>query len=298
MTQPPDVSVPQLRCFLAVVSTGSVAEAGRQLGISAASVSKAIQRLERAVGARLLHRSTHAISLTPDGERVLAPARAAVRAAQDFEDAIDVHDGGVIRVTGALGLVRHVIAPLVGELPSELRLDVRVTNELVDLADEGIDLAVRSGPLTNLPGHVRQTWFQVPWVLCAAPGYLTRPPHTIEDLAAHQLIGFRNRRTGRVETWPHRGGRFEPQARIAFDDGDAVWEAMLAGAGIACAPLYVAAAALRDGRAIEVLPKLRGPDITVSLVRRERKLTPPRVSKLIAFLVGHAPNFRNLQRRR
>lgn len=297
MTKLSDVSVPQLRCFITVVSTGSVAEAGRRLGMSAASVSKAIQRLERVVGVRLLHRSTHALSLTPDGERLVEPARAAVRAAQDFEDALDDGDAGVVRITGALVLVRHVIAPLMGQLPAGVRLDVRVTNELVDLADEGIDLAIRTGPLTKLPGHLGQTWFKAPWVMCATPGYLKRVPRTIDELADHQLIGFRNRRSGRIEPWPHKGGRFEPDARLAFDDGDAVWEAMLAGAGIACAPLYLAAPALRDGRAVEVLPKLRGPEFTVSLVRRERRLVPARVKTLIAFLVRHAPSFRDLLRR-
>ncbi|WP_437313693.1 LysR family transcriptional regulator [Sorangium sp. So ce385] len=76
------MSVPQLRCFLAVVDAGSVAEAGRRLGMSAASVSKAITRLEDGAGVRLLRRSTHAISLTDAGEALLEPAREAVRAAE------------------------------------------------------------------------------------------------------------------------------------------------------------------------------------------------------------------------
>ncbi|HEY0252473.1 MAG TPA: LysR family transcriptional regulator [Kofleriaceae bacterium] len=288
--------MPQLRCFVTVVSTGSVAEAGRRLGMSAASVSKAIRRLEDAVGVRLLHRSTHALSITPDGERLLEPARATVRAAQDLEDAVD--GDSMVRITGALALIRHVIAPLTAALPSDLRLDIRATNEIVDLADDGIDLAIRTGTLTKLPGHIAQAWFETPWVMCAAPRYLDgRTLGGIADLPAHDLIGFRNRRTGRIEAWPHKGGRFGPDARIAFDDGDAVWDAMLAGAGIACAPLYLAASALRSGRAIEVLPKLRGPAITVSIVRRERRLTPARVTKAIGFLKAHTPSFRDLTRR-
>lgn len=301
-----DVSVLQLRCFITVVSAGSVAEAGRKLGISAASVSKAIRRLEDAAGVRVLHRSTHAMSLTVDGEALLAPAREAVRAAQAFEDAAahvaDGGEAGVVRVTGALGCVRHVVAPLVGELARahpDIRLELRATNEIVDLADEGIDLALRTGPLTRLPGHIQHTWFGAPWVLCAAPGYLARhpAPRTIRELADHELIAFRNRRSGRVEPWPHKGGRYEPTPRLAVDDGDAAWEAMLAGAGIACAPLYLAAAALRSGGAVELLPGLRGADVRVAMVRRERSLTPARVTKLIEFLVAHTPSFRDLARR-
>ena len=98
-----EVSVPQLRCFITVVEAGSVAEAGRQLGTSAASVSKAIARLEESVGARLLHRSTHALSLTEDGEALLEPARQVVRTARSFQDAAADAAGGadkeIVRVS-------------------------------------------------------------------------------------------------------------------------------------------------------------------------------------------------------
>ena len=183
-----------------------------------------------------------------------------MHAAQRFEDAATaaaVVYHGVVRVTAAVGLVRHVLAPLVGELVRlhpEIRLDVRATNALVDLADEGIDLALRSGSLAAIPGHAHQMWFQCPWVICAAPAYLAgrTVPHTLDDLAAHTLIGFRNQRTGRVQPWPH-ARHYEVRAHIAFD-GDAVWAALLAGAGIGCAPLYMAAAALRAGSVVEVWP--------------------------------------------
>jgi DNA-binding transcriptional LysR family regulator len=299
-----EVSLAQLRCFIAVVSAGSVAEAGRRLGMSPASVSKAISRLEEAAGLRLLHRSTHAMSLTEDGERLLGPAREVMRAAQTLEDAatsaVGEQGGGVVRITAAVGLVRHVLVPLASELVGvhpDLRLDVRATNEIVDLAEHGIDLAVRSGSLDGLPGHVHRTWFRAPWVICAAPGYLERRsrPERLRDLDDHDLLGFRNRRSGRVEPWPHRtpngdpGGRYELRPRLAFDDGDAVWDAMLAGAGIACAPLYLAASALRSGRAVELLAAWRDADIDIAMVRRERHLTPGRVTRLIEFLTAHPP---------
>jgi DNA-binding transcriptional LysR family regulator len=304
-----EVSLAQLRCFIAVVSAGSVAEAGRRLGMSPASVSKAISRLEEAAGLRLLHRSTHAMSLTEDGERLLGPAREVMRAAQTLEDAATSaageQAGGVVRITAALGLVRHVLVPLAGELVglhSDVRLDVQVTNEIVDLAENGIDLALRTGSLDGLPGHVHKTWFRAPWVICAAPGYLERRsrPASLHDLDDHDLLGFRNRRTGRVEPWPHRtpsgdpGGRYELRPRLVFDDGDAVWDAMLAGFGIACAPLYLAASALRSGRAVELLAGWRDDDIVVSMVRRERQLTPGRVTRLIEYLTTHPPRLDDL----
>lgn len=303
-----EVSVPQLRCFIAVVSAGSVAEAGRRLGMSAASVSKAITRLEEAAGVRLLHRSTHAMSLTNEGEALLGPARDAVHAAQAFEDAVahaaDGGDAGVVRLTGAVGLVRHVVVPLLGELARlhpDIRLDVRATNEIVDLADGGIDLALRSGSLAGVPGHLHQSWFSCPWVICAAPSYLARrpAPRAVAQLDGHDLIGFRNQRTGRVEPWPHRtpsgvSGRYDVKPRFAFDDGDAVWGATLTGAGIACAPLYLAAAALRNGSAVELLSDWRDAEVSVAMLRRDRRLTPGRVTTVMTFLGALAPKLDDL----
>lgn len=304
-----EVSVPQLRCFVAVVDAGSVAEAGRRLGMSAASVSKAVTRLEEGAGVRLLHRSTHALSLTEDGEALMGPAREAVHAAQAFEDAAayaaDGGDAGVVRLTGAVGLVRHVVVPLMGDfarLHPGIRLDVRATNEIVDLADGSIDLALRSGSLSGVPGHLQQVWFSFPWVICAAPSYLDRRPVplTVPDLDGHDLIGFRNQRTGRVQPWLYRtatsdaGGKYDPKARLSFDDGDAAWGAMLAGAGIACAPLWLAAASLRNGTAVEVLTEWRDPDVSVAMLRRDRRVTPGRLTTLMAFLSARAPDLRDL----
>jgi DNA-binding transcriptional LysR family regulator len=304
-----EVSVPQLRCFIAVVSAGSVAEAGRRLGMSAASVSKAITRLETGAGVKLLHRSTHALSLTKDGEALVEPAREAVRAAQAFEDAAahaaDGGDVGVVRLTGAVAFVRHVVVPLLGDfarLHPDIWLDVRATNETVDLADGGIDLALRSGSLSGLPGHLQQTWFSFPWVICAAPSYLDRRPAplAVPELDGHALIGFRNHRTGQVQPWPTRtatgdgGGRYDPKARLSFDDGDAAWGAMLAGAGIACAPLWLAAVSLRNGAAVELLADRRDGDVSVAMLRRDRRVTPGRLTRLMTFLSGRAPNFNDL----
>jgi DNA-binding transcriptional LysR family regulator len=298
-----EISVPQLRCFVAVAEAGSVAEAGRRLGMSAASVSKAITRLEEGAGVRLLHRSTHALSLTDEGEALLGPAREAVHAAQAFEDAAahaaDVGDVGVVRVTAAVGLARNVLAPLMAEvarLHPGIRVDIRATNEIVDLADDGIDLALRSGSVANLPGHLQQIWFSCPWVMCASPRYLEQraAPQTVAELDEHVLIGFRNQRTGRVVPWPCRGGRYELVPRFSFDDGDAVWAAMLAGAGIACAPLYLVADSLRSGTAVEVLRPFRDAEVSVVMLRRERRLTPARLTTLMEFLTTHAPEFDDL----
>jgi DNA-binding transcriptional LysR family regulator len=298
-----DVSIPQLRCFVTVVEVGSFADAGRQLGMSAASVSKGIARLEQSTKVRLLHRSTHSISLTPEGEALLEAARSVVAAALDFRassnQAAAQADGGTIRISVSVGLSRAVLAPLVAkfcEVHPDIRIDVQATNGIVSLADGAVDLAIRSGSLSRIPGHIQQRWFSSCWVMCASAAYLERAgiPETIEDLAQHVLLGFRNPRTGQVQSWPLRtkegkNVRFEPRSMLVFDDGDSGWQAALAGAGICCTPLYLAAPALSDGTAIEVLKDHGDGKFDVSLIRQDRRLTPRRVSTFIDFLMEHPP---------
>ncbi|WP_420138373.1 LysR substrate-binding domain-containing protein [Sphingomonas sp.] len=303
-----DVSLPQLRCFIAVIDATSLAEAGRRLGMSAASVSKAIVRLEQSTGARLLHRSTHALSLTAEGEALLEPARAVLAAALHFREtageAVSDRGSGMVRISASVGFSRAVLAPLLASFRiahPDIALDVRASNDFVSLADEGIDLALRSGPLEGIPGHVQQRWFAFPWIFCAAPAYLARmgTPSTIEELSEHDLIGFRNLRTGQVQGWPFRtadgeSGRFAPAARLVFDDGDSGWQACLAGAGISCTPLYLADQPLRAGQATELLKAHRDDPVAVSIIRRERRLTPRRVTTLIDYLLDRAPRFTGL----
>ncbi len=305
-----DISLSQLRCFVAVVDAGSLAEAGRQLGMSTASVSKAIARLEQTSGVKLLHRSTHAVSLTQDGEQLVELAREVVRAAGDFSRSAGVQNqesgAGWVRVTAPVAFMRDVLTPLFAEFSREnpsIRLDLRAGNELSDLAKDGVDLAIRSGSLVRVPGHLQTAWFKFPWVVCASPAYLKgrERPEQPSDLAAHKLIGFRNQRTGQVRPWwfrqPNNEGdviQVAPDISSVFDDGASAWRAVVHGAGIASAPLWLAADDLRAGRAVELLRDWRDAEVTMNFLRRDRRLAPERVDTVIAYLRGHAPRLADL----
>ena len=306
-----ELSLPQLRCFVAVVDAGSLAEAARRLGMSTSTISKAIARFESGYGLKLLHRSTHALSLTEAGEQLIDAAREAIRGIVAFEDSLDdiVSTGamGRVRISAPVAFVRCRLVPLlpsfITELP-DVSLDVRASNETVDLAEAGIDLAIRSGPLDGIPGHIAQPWFRYPWVICASPDYLLRRgcPDSPADIARHDLIGFRNRKTGAVRPWrlrnlasdgPNARGQAWPpfRPRIAIDDGDAVWGAALNGSGIAMAPMWLAADALNSGQMVEVLRAWRGEDTQVSILRRDRQHAPRRVEAVIDFLKANTPTF-------
>ena len=300
-----EMSVPRLRCFVTIVESGSIGEAARRLGTSAPTVSKALMRLEQTMGVKLLHRSTHALSLTDKGEALLEPAREALRAMSRLHDAATHADGGgetgPVRITVPAAFARHVLAPrasaFVKRFP-DIQLNVKATNEIVDLADEAIDVAVRGGSLTRVPGHIQQPWFSFPWVVCAAPCYLRDRaiPRHPDELDGHDQIGFRNLRTGQVQGWSFRtshGGtstRYTPKPKLAFDDGDAAWEAVVQGAGIGRAPLWLATGALKSGAVVEVLKEYRDTDVRISILRRERRLTPARVHAVVSFLAENPPD--------
>ncbi len=295
------LSLVQLRCFLAVIEAGSFAEAGRALGMTTSGVSKTISRLEEAHGLRLLYRSTHALSPTEAGEQLLEPVRAALQGVAMAEarlaDLASSPAAGRVRISAPTAFVRTCLVPLLPGLLAlrpDIHLDVRATDQTVDLAEGSIDLALRSGPLEGLPGHVRQTWFSFPWVACAAPDYLAGrgAPSSPADLAGHDLIGFRNTSTGLVEGWQLRGRRLPTQRwRLVLDDAEAAWRAALAGLGIAWAPRWLAAGALSSGDAIEVLQRWRGPKSTMSILRRDRKLMLNRVQAVADFLKARANAF-------
>ena len=297
-------------CFVRVVEAGSFAEAGRRLGMTTSGVSKAISRLEAEHGVRLLHRSTHALSLTDEGEQVLDDARDVLRGCERLglalSQAADGGRAGRVRISAPPGFTRACLLPVLPRLLDahpEIRVEFQASYDLVDLADAGVDLALRTGPLAGLPGHVSRALFSSPWCAYAAPGYLARrgTPSSPDDLAGHDLIGFRNSGNGRMNAWrfqnPAAAGEsgavrhdaqarvvFDPHARVVFDDGSLAYDMACNGYGIVWAPEWLALGDLRSGRVVEVLRDWRSGEMLMSVVRRERRLTPRRVKVVIDFL--------------
>ncbi len=271
--------------------------------MSTSGVSKAVSRLEAEHGVRLLHRSTHALSLTDEGERVLDEARDVLegcdRLGLALSQAADGGQAGRVRISAPPGFTRACLLPVLPRLLDthpEICVEVQASYRLVDLADEGVDLALRAGPLAGLPGHVSQKLISSPWCAYATPDYLARrgTPRHPDELARHDLIGFRNAGTGRADTWrfqdPAVGGergavRHHASTRIMFDDGCAAYDLACSGYGIVWAPEWLALAGLRSGRVREVLKGWRCRETPILIVRRDRRLTPQRVRTVIDFLL-------------
>ncbi|HVZ51007.1 MAG TPA: LysR family transcriptional regulator [Pseudolabrys sp.] len=251
-----------LEVFAKVASTGSFSAAGRALGLSQSMVTKHVAAIEARLGVKLFHRTTRRLSLTDAGrgyleaaERVLADMEAAdaTAAADRFEPR------GLLRVNAPVSFGAEQIAPL---LPDFARQHPRVTIELglndrlVDLAEEGWDLAIRIGNLADSSLIARRI-APCRTVVCAAPSYLAAhgTPRAVTELREHNCLGYTLSRTSGVDRWTFgaRGGStVEVSGNLRANNGDALRAAALGGQGIIYQPRFIVAGDLRGGALVEI----------------------------------------------
>jgi len=284
-----------MRAFAAVADLGSFAEAARRLRLSPAAVTRAVARLEDELGLLLLHRTTRAVRLT---ERGAVYRDACRKILADIEDADRVAQGedaaprGALVVAAPLMFGRLHVLPVVLTMLQEHRdLSVRLmlSDRMVHLAEDGIDVAVRIGDLADSAlrairvGEVRR-------VLVASPDYLAArgTPAAPADLAAHDLIAFEG--TDATSEWRFGGAdrpgiRVEP--RLAVTTADAAIAAAEAGLGITRTLSYQVHASLAAGRLAVLLEGFGPPALPVTLVHPARRLGSANVAAFIAAARAH-----------
>lgn len=308
MSTPPNFQrLLNLLHFARVVDAGSFAEAARRTGMTTSALSKAVSRFEQAHGVRLLHRTTHAISLTPEGERLLEGTRDLLREAERLEATLDraavSGAGGRIRLSAPAPLIR---ARLTRQIPAILRanpdieLELKIDDGTLDLAAEGIDIAIRVGALTGPANLISTPLGSFPWVLCATPNYvkIVGAPRTPADLHAHHQIGFRDPGSGRLMAWqfadPVDGSqvRHLPRPRIVVEDLGSIWSMMRLGLGLAWVPAWIGLGPLRDGHVVELLREWRIAATPIHAVRLDRRHTPSRIRSLLDGLQAAAREWR------
>jgi len=264
------------RTFIAVASRRSFVAAARALGRSPQAATRAVAALEGRLGTRLLHRTTRAVSLTGDGERILERARRALGEIDLLESALDAERplAGRLSVTAPALFGQLHVAPVVNELLRDHPgLDVRLMllDRVVSLAEEGIDVAVRIGALPDSSLRARPV-SSVRSLVCASPAYLKRRgvPRSPDDLADHDCIAYLGA-TAIPDRWsfPSVGRRERSvavHARLVVNTSQVAVEAAAAGLGIVRALSYQVAA-LVDGRKLKVvLEKFQPPPVPVQLL--------------------------------
>jgi DNA-binding transcriptional LysR family regulator len=278
-----------LRLFVAVAEKSSFAAAARALRVSPAAATRAIAALEDRLGATLLHRTTRSVSLTPEGTDYLERARLALETLDDAARALrgaGAEPRGLLVVTAPVVFGRMHIAPIVaGLIRAHARLNVRLTltDRVVRLVDEGIDVAVRIADLSDSALHALKL-ADVRRVLVASPAYLKKhgTPREVAHLHDHNLIAFDNF-TANSE-WRFAGPkaaaiRFEP--RLLTNDVDTAIEAAIDGLGITRVLSYQVARHFKDGRLVRLFAQLEPAPVPVSLVFQANRQRSPNVRALI-----------------
>jgi DNA-binding transcriptional LysR family regulator len=277
-----------LTLFLRVAKLRGVTAAARDLGVSPAAASARVMALERAVGARLFHRTTRAVSLSPDGEAFLPFAEAALEAIAGGRAATGgagAQAVGLLRMTAPGSFARAHMMPLIPEFLARhpgVRLDLRLSDVVLDLVEGSFDLAVRDAPLAD-SGLIARKLAPDRRLLAAAPALAARLTSAgLDALAQAPCIAV-----ARHDRWRFATGqtvRVDPVLRV--DDGAAALSAAMAGVGVAVMSLWLAGDALRDGRLVPVLPDHRLADeAAIWAVHPSGRMTPLRTRAMIDFLV-------------
>lgn len=284
-----------MRVLVTALDEGSLAAAARRLGRSPAAVTRAVAFLEGHVGAMLLHRTTRRLRLTEAGERYASVCQRVLAELQEAEVSAAgevAAPRGVLTVTAPVMFGTHVLRPVVGAfLRSHPSVQVRylLLDRMVNLIDEGVDVAVRIAPLPD-SGLIAMPIGEVRRVLCAAPGYLARRPPitTVSDLAEHDCIAVAEMTPQEIWSFPPApGGRIartvRVKPRLMVNADEAAVKAALDGDGVVRIISYKVDAEVREGRLVVLLPEDEPPLVPVHLIVPEGRLTIAKVRAFVDF---------------
>ncbi len=284
----------EMQAFSAVAELGSFVKAADTLETSKAAVSRYVADLEARLGTRLMHRTTRRLSLTDEGHAFLAHCNETLRFIKEAEEEIQNrrdHVAGMIRVNAPVTFGTLQLAPLWGkftDLYADIRLDVTLSDRVVDLVEEGYDIAIRIASLPSSTLICRQLT-STRMVLCASPKYLKGKRKLVEpaDLQNHSVIGYTYWSTG--DEWIFQGpdgeARVKTQPKIRANNGDTCKAAALAHQGIILQPTFIVGEDIRRGDLVELMPNYKSIELGIYAVYPSRKLLSPRIRALVDFLI-------------
>jgi DNA-binding transcriptional LysR family regulator len=297
--------IDSLHAFLAVVDTGNLSRAARRLDLAVSSVSRQLDALEHALGARLLVRGSRAVVLTDAGERFVPRARRVLAELAEARDSMTDGAGeprGILTVTAPRTFgSRHVVPAALSfmERYAQLEVELNITDEVLDLGAERIDVAVRAGVLPD-SGLYATALAPYRRIACAGPAYLARHgrPATPDELPAHRCITFlsRPRPFGWWSFAGVNGGRpLAVRGPLRTDDIQTMVDAAIRGAGIVHLASWLVADAVAAGLLVPLFGSafdLPGP--AIHAVRMDGRSHPVKARLFIAHLqesIGTPPHW-------
>jgi DNA-binding transcriptional LysR family regulator len=285
-----------LEVFAKVASAGSLSAAARALGMSQTMVTKHLAALEGRLGTRLFHRTTRRLAITEAGRRYLDSVE---RLLGDFEaaDAAVAADRleprGLLRLNVPLAFGTRQIAPLLAKFTARyphVSIELGLNDRLIDLAEEGWDLAIRIAALRD-SSLVARRLASCRIIVCAAPSYLERhgAPHTTAELAQHNCLGYTLAQAGATR-WRMGGTTaidVPVTGNLRANNGDALLAAALAGQGIIYQPSFIVADDLRAGRLVPIALDVAPSDLlAVYAVYLPGRTPPAKVRAFIDFIAA------------
>ena len=283
-----------------VAESRSFTVAARRLGISASGVSKSLARLEEDLGVRLVNRTTRKVSLTEDGVVFFERCRQVLADLDEAETTLTrarIEPRGKLRVQMPIGFGGRVVVPALAQFMArypELTVDIELSDRVPDLAEEGLDAAVRIGELGDVR-LIARNLCPIHFVTCAAPEYLRLhgEPQTPDDLDGHRCLAYVYPQTGRYRDWQFAqdGKRFSKMVsgRINVNNAESLLELAVAGAGIATMGTFIAAEAIASGKLRIILADYVAPGPLASVVYLPSRHLSPRVRTFVEFLADCIP---------
>lgn len=284
------------RMFVAVMELGSFAKAAEKHGTSSGQASKMVTRLEEELGARLLNRTTRALSLTEVGQAYLERIRVLLEEIDVLDQSVKNRSGSVtgrLRLTAPMALGETRLAPALIAFAQKypgIELDVHFSDRIVNLIDEGFDAAIRMGNPSDSSLIARKLCVSR-IVLAASRDYLKQHgvPQTPEDLASHECIIDTNFRDPHV--WKFRGPssgeplRVPVSGRLRFSSADACLEAAQASLGIARIPSFMAGPLFAEGKLVPILRDREETPNGIHILYPPGRHLANKVRALVDFLV-------------
>lgn len=263
------------RLFVKVVQNGSFSKAADLLKIPKSTVSKAITRLERQTGTKLLIRTTRSQTLTPAGRVFYETCLGPIQILEDAQKSLHGQDSivsGSVKLTAPEDLGLEIIAPVIGNLSRQhphLFFELDLTNHVVDLVKEGFDLAVRLGKLSSSRLKVKKIG-EIVLIPVASPEYLSTQPKIKhpQDLEQHDCLTISASSLKRH--WKFRGKKETAtvtiRSRVESNQVTGLLKMAMAGGGVAYLPRYLCLSALDEGKLVQLLPEWCSDSVSVSLV--------------------------------
>ncbi|WP_413737738.1 LysR substrate-binding domain-containing protein [Shewanella sp. BJSY2023SW001] len=275
--------------FVAVAEAESFTKAAKRLGISTAQVSRQVSALETRMATKLFHRTTRKVSVSEVGRIYYQHCRQVLDGLEEAERAITNLQStprGLLKITAPVTYGERTLAPLVNDFVAkypELEVKISLTNQKVDLIDEGYDLAIRLGQLEDSSMMAKRLGSRTQYV-CASPGYVSTfgIPHSLSELEQHNCL------LGTLDYWRFQENGKTRNARVkgnlSCNSGHALVDAAIKGIGIIQLPDYYVLPYLDDGQLIPLLEQNRQPDEGIWALYPHNRHLSPRVRMLLDYL--------------